>query len=163
MLKKKLETLFIGIILLASTFLAYNLYNSYRFKNNPLAKEYIKLIELKEKEILAHMQKNFGFEYKFPIIITDKIPGRLYGLTSFENGKIKIYLNKKVMKESFNYMLESVIAHEYAHALLFKLHKDTNEREGHSALWQQTCIKLGGEDCQQYVDQKEIIISKMPF
>lgn len=109
------------------------------------------------------MQKNFGVAYKFRLIITDEIPGRLYGLTSYEHGKIEIYLNKKVMQESFDYVIDSVIAHEYAHALLFALGRDTHEHEGHSKEWQRTCELLGGQDCQQYVNQHEIIMSKMPF
>jgi predicted SprT family Zn-dependent metalloprotease len=109
------------------------------------------------------MQKNFRVKYQFPIIITDKIPGRLYGLTSYENGVIKIYLNKKVMQESMGYMIESVLAHEYAHALLFALHQDTYTNDGHSKLWQQTCVKLGGNECKKYVNQHEVIMSKMPF
>jgi len=147
----------------ALAILAYNYYKSYSFKNNPLDESYIQKIDAKEQDVLQHMQNNFGFVYQFPIIITDKIPGRLYGLTSYENGVIKVYLNKKVMQESFEYMVESVIAHEYAHALLFKLGRSTNEKAGHSKLWQDTCVKLGGEDCRQYVNQKEIILSKMPF
>lgn len=109
------------------------------------------------------MQDNFGMRYKFPLIITDKIPGKLYGLTSYKNGKIKIFLNKKVMQESMSYIISDVIPHEYAHALLFKLGKYSHMQEGHSKLWQDTCKKLGGKDCKQYVNQKEIILSKMPF
>ena len=109
------------------------------------------------------MQKSYGYAYKFPLIITDKFKGRLYGLTSFENGEIKIYLNKKVMQESMDYMVNSVLAHEYAHALLFKQGYFHTKDDGHSKLWQQTCVKLGGTDCQQYVDQQEVIMAKMPF
>lgn len=109
------------------------------------------------------MQKNFGFVFKVPLIVTDKFQGRLYGLTSYENGEIKIYLNKKVMRESMDYMLDSVIAHEYAHALMFKMGYLHDSEDGHSKEWQMTCVKLGGKDCQRYVDQKEIIMSKMPF
>jgi len=109
------------------------------------------------------MQESYGYAYKFPLIITDKFKGRLYGLTSFQNGEIKIYLNKKVMQESMDYMVDSVVAHEYAHALLFKQGYLHTKDDGHSKLWQQTCTKLGGVECQQYVDQQEIIMSKMPF
>jgi len=163
MIIKKLELIFITVIVFALSLLAYNYYKSYTFKNNPLPAEYIKQIESKEQNVLQNMYKNFGFSCKFPLVVTDEIPGKLYGLTAYQNGKITIYLNKKVMQESFPYMLESVIAHEYAHALLFKLGQNTNEKAGHSKGWQRTCQLLGGKDCQQYVNQHEIIISKMPF
>ncbi|WP_226966463.1 SprT-like domain-containing protein [Sulfurimonas sediminis] len=141
----------------------FNAYKSYQFKHNPLPQTYINQIQAKEQDVLQHMQDNFGFIYRFPIIITDKVPGRLYGLTSYENGKIKIFLNKKVMQESMPYMISDVIPHEYAHALLFKLHQNVAGNGGHSRLWQETCKSLGGKNCRRYVDQKEIIMSKMPF
>ncbi len=163
MFTKKLEIIFIGTILIALLFLGNNYYSSYSFKNNDIPDSYKQRILDKEKEVLQHMQKNYGYAYKFPLIITDKFKGRLYGLTSFEKGEIKIYLNKKVMQESMDYMIDSVVAHEYAHALLFKQGYLHTKDDGHSKLWQQTCTKLGGVDCQQYVDQQEIIMSKMPF
>ena len=163
MLSKRLELLFLTIIILALSLLGYNYYKSYSFKHNPLPKSYLERIDKKEQDVLAHMQRNFGFQVEFPIIITDKIPGRLYGLTSYEHGQIKIYLNKKVMQESMDYMIDSVIPHEYAHALLFYTHNNSNANDGHSKLWQQTCQKLGGKDCRRYVDQHEIIMSKLPF
>ena len=163
MFTKKLEFIFLIIILLAITALGFNYYKSYTFKNNDLSQYYKKLIANKEQEVLSHMQRNYGFALKVPLIVTDKFKGRLYGLTSYENGEIKIYLNKKVMQESMDYMLDSVIAHEYAHALMFHQGHMHTKADGHSNLWQQTCVKLGAKDCQQYVDQQEIIMSKMPF
>ena len=163
MFKKKLELTFISIILLAISFLGFNYYDAYTFKNNELSEEYQNRISLKVKEVLQNMQDNYGYVIDVQLIITDKFQGRLYGLTSYENGEIKIYLNKKVMQESMDYMIESVIAHEYAHALMFAQGNIHTESDGHSQQWQRTCVKLGGKDCQQYVDQQEIIMSKMPF
>ncbi|MEA3522114.1 MAG: SprT-like domain-containing protein [Campylobacterota bacterium] len=163
MFKKRLEIIFISIILIAVAVLASNYYKSYSFKNNDIPDSYKQRIFNKEQEVLQHMKNNFGFTFKVPLIVTDKFKGKLYGLTSYENGEIKIYLNKKVMQESMDYMVDSVIAHEYAHALMFKEGYIHTKDDGHSKLWQQTCTKLGGVDCQQYVDQKEIIMSKMPF
>jgi len=163
MFTKRLELFFLTIILVAGAVLGLNYYNSYSFKHNPLPKTYLEKIKNKEKDVLNHMQKNFGFKIKFPLVITDKIPGKLYGLTSYENGKKTIYLNKKVMQESFAYILSDVIPHEYSHALLFALHRNSTVNDGHSKLWQETCFKLGEKDCRQYVNQHEIIMSKMPF
>ena len=163
MFQKKLEIAFLTLIVIAIAILGYNYYKSYSFKNNDIPDSYKQRILNKEEEVLQQMQKNYGYRIKFPLIVTDKFKGRLYGLTSYENGEIKIYLNKKVMQESMDYMIESVIAHEYAHALLFKQGYLHSNDDGHSKLWQQTCTKLGGVDCQRYVDQQEIIMSKMPF
>lgn len=163
MLKKQLEISFIFTIFLALSVLIYNSYSSYIYNNSDIPLSYKKRIVKKEKEILSNMQKKFGFSFKVPLIVSDKFRGRLYGLTSYENGEIIIYLNKKVMKESMDYMVDSVIAHEYAHALIFKLGLYSNEKEGHSKEWQETCVQLGGKDCRQYVNAHEVIMSKMPF
>ncbi|MEA2073046.1 MAG: SprT-like domain-containing protein [Campylobacterota bacterium] len=163
MFQKKLEMAFIVTTLLAISFLFYNLYSSYSFKNSEIPQSYKNQITLKEQEILSNMQKEFGFSYQFPLIVTDKFKGRLYGLTSYDNGKITIYLNKKVMQESMTYMVDSVIAHEYAHALIFKLGLYNKERGGHSKEWQETCVRLGGKDCREYVNSHEVIMAKMPF
>lgn len=163
MFKKKLEFIFVSVMLIAVSILGLNYYNSYTFKNNDISDSYKQRIESKEKEVLLNMQKHYGFALNIPLIVTDEFKGRLYGLTSYKNGEIKIYLNKKVMQESMDYMVESVIAHEYAHALMFHQGHMHIKDDGHSSLWQKTCVKLGGYDCQQYVDRDEIIMSKMPF
>ena len=163
MFKKKLEIFFISTIVIALVYLANNIYTSQQFKNNPIPKSYEKKILDKKQEVLDLMQKNYNIRLDIPMLVTDKFQGRLYGLTSYKNGEIKIYLNKKVMQESMDYIVDSVIAHEYAHALMFKLGHIRTSNDGHSKQWQQVCTKLGGVDCQQYVNQQEIIMSKMPF
>ena len=163
MFKKRLELIFIIVIALALSLLGFNFYSAYTFKNNDIPDDFKERVKYKEQEVLQNMQKNFGFTYKFPLIVTDEIQGRLYGLTSYKSGEIKIYLNKNVMQESMDYIIDSVIAHEYAHALLFKLNRYHSKDDGHSQEWKQTCVKLGGDDCQRYVDRHEIIMSKMPF
>ncbi len=163
MFQRRLELIFISIIAISIVVLGINYYSSYSFKHSDISESYKLRILDKEKEILQLMQKNYGFIFKVPLIVTDKFKGRLYGLTSYKDGEIKIYLNKKVMQESMDYIVDSVIAHEYAHALMFKQGYLHTKDGGHSKQWQETCVKLGGVDCQQYVDQKEIIMSKMPF
>jgi len=163
MLKRKLEFLFLGVILVASVFLASSYYKSYSFKKSDLAESYKERIAQKEQEVLENMYKHFGIVYKVPLIVTDEFRGRLYGLSAYQNGEIKIYLNKKVMQESMDYMVDSVIAHEYAHAFMMKRGYLRERRAGHSAKWREVCEKLGGAHCGQYVNQQEIIMSKMPF
>ena len=162
-IQSKIEFAFIVIIIIAISILTYNYYQKHSFENNDIPDTYKERIANKEREVLQNMQDKFGFEFRVPLIVTDEFKGRLYGLTSYRNGEIKIYLNKKVMQESMDYMVDSVIAHEYAHALMFKLGHLHEKNDGHSQEWQETCVKLGGVDCRKYVDQNEIIMSKMPF
>ena len=109
------------------------------------------------------MARSFGYRHPYDLIITDKFSNRLYGLTSFNNNKITIYLNKNIMLESMDYMLESVIAHEYAHAMMFSLGHFEKAHGGHTKAWQEICQRLGGKECHPYVNQHEIIMAKMPF
>ena len=164
MITKKIQIIFMFISFIAVLFLVRNWYSSYSFKKNPISQKYQQAITQEEQRVLSNMQKNLGFKYKVPIIITDKIPGKIYGVTSLdEDGSIKIYINKKVMKESMDYIISNVIAHEYAHALLFKSGDYKKIKDGHSKLWQKTCMKLGGEKCQKYVNSHDVIMGKLPF
>jgi len=163
MFKKKLEVIFLSIITIAILILAKNFYDSYSYKHNDISESYKQLISNKEQEVLKLMKYHYGFSFKVPLIVTDEFKGRLYGLTSYDNGDIKIYLNKKVMRESMEYIVDSVIAHEYAHALIFKLEYIHSKDDGHSAKWLQACINLGGVNCQQYVDSRDVVIGKMLF
>ena len=163
-MKKSIELILLVITSVAAFFLLRNLYNDYMFHKKPLPQSYLNEIKLVENEILNNMQREFGYQIKFPIIITDKIPGKIYGVTSHDKyGNIKIYLNKKIMKESFSYILSDVIAHEYAHAFLFHGNYYANGGEGHSDIWKQTCDKLGGANCRRYVDSHDVIMNKLPF
>ena len=164
MFMKKLEIIFISMIFISLFVLAKSWYDGYVFDTSPINEEYKNKISLKEQEVLSLMKKNYGFSFKVPLIITDKISGKLYGVTSYENdGTIKIYLNKKVMKESMEYMIDNVIAHEYAHALLFKQRSFTKYKDGHNPLWEQACKNLGAKNCERYVNHNDVVMGKMPF
>ncbi len=163
MFKKRLEIFFITTIVVSLLYIANNIYKAQSFKNNDIPDSYKQRILDKEQEVLMHMQNNFGQSLQIPLIVTDQFKGRLYGLTSYKDGEIKIYLNKKVMQESMDYVVDSVIAHEYAHALMFAQGNYRTKSDGHSEAWRQMCIKLGGKDCRQYVNTHEVIMAKMPF
>ncbi|MEA3373762.1 MAG: SprT-like domain-containing protein [Campylobacterota bacterium] len=163
MFKKRLETVFIAITLISIAILANNWYSSHLFNTTPIPDEYKQQIADKEQEVLQLMQKNYGITLKVPLIITDKIDGKQYGITSYNNGDIKIYLNKKVMKESLEYIVDDVIAHEYAHALMFKQGVYERNSDGHTPQWQKACQKLGGSRCDRYVNHNDVIMGKMPF
>ena len=163
MFQKKLEYSFILLVIFALIYLAKNYYDSYQFKHNEIPHEYKTRIIEKEKEVLSLMQKHYGFAYKVPLIVTDKFKGRLYGLSVYKDGEVSIYLNKKVMQESIDYIIDSVIAHEYAHALMFKLGYFSKNGDGHSSRWREACVKLGGVNCEQYVSREDVIMGKLPF
>ena len=160
-MNKSLERFFAAIIIAAVTILGYNYYKEYEFEKN-FDKKYLPPLEKKELEILRNMQNALGFAMRFPVVITNKIPGRIYGLATFnKQGRVVIYLNKRIFKESFDYILDDVLAHEYAHALLLNRSYVSDANGGHTPLWQRTCKALGDLHCQRYVDRDDVINRKL--
>ena len=159
---KSLEKFFILMIFMALGYLSYNWYQDNTFKQNPISLEIQTKVEKARYEVLSLIEKHFKIRPSIELIISDEFHSSLYGLTSYKDQIIKIYLNKKRFKESEAYMIEEVIPHEYAHAMLFILGEKTSE-DGHTALWQEVCFKLGAKQCIRYVDNEEIIRQKMAF
>ncbi len=95
-----------------------------------------------------------------PIKISNKLDDKKFGLAYYYNGRITIYLNKKHFLESSDYMINDVLPHEYAHAVMFAMDDFSDESGGHSKKWQNICIKLGGKTCKRYVNRMDIIIGK---
>ena len=98
-----------------------------------------------------------------PIVITNKIPDNLFGLTTYKKGIIKILLNKNRFQENENYMINYVLPHEYAHALMFYMGNFTNKNGGHTKKWQQICKNIGGLKCERFVGEKDILMEKFEF
>lgn len=156
----KLEKIFMISIAAALGLLAYNQYQSYHFKHSPLSTEIRQRVHKKEAEVLALIEQRFNLKPDIPLIISDEFHSNLYGLTSYKDGHIAVYLNKKRFKESVNYMIDEVIPHEYAHAMVFILGSRLSD-DGHTKLWQKVCLELGGIQCERYVDNEEIVRQKM--
>ena len=95
-----------------------------------------------------------------PVKISNKMDNKKFGLAYYYNGSITIYLNKKHFYESENYMINDVLAHEYAHALMFAIGDFSDQNGGHSKKWQNICKNLGGLRCNRYVSHRDIIIGK---
>ena len=164
MFLKKLKFTFLSLTILASIFLVFNWYKSYEFKNNPLDEKILKKIKTKQIELYNLSYHKFGIREKIPVLISDKMPSSLYGAATFsKTSEIKIYLNKKRFKESSDYMLDNVLPHEYAHALMFATNNFTDDNGGHSLKWQKICQALNGLKCDRFVNHNDIIIGKTNF
>jgi len=162
MLKKNLKQLFLLLSFVAVSALLFNLYSSYKFRNNPISDKIKTKIEHKEYDLYQLAMQHYNITQRVPIIITDKIPSKLFGLASLDKEKnVKIYLNKKRMKESLDYMIEDVLPHEYAHAVIFLQGIYSPENGGHTKEWQDACIKLGGIKCERFVNHDDIVFGKI--
>ncbi len=159
---KKLEISFVILILTALSYLLFSWYESNTFKTNPLSESVQKEIDERKEQVVSLIRKKYNLHTEIPLIVSDKFSSRLYGLTSYKDGEIRVYLNKKRFKESKEYMIEEVIPHEYAHAVVIALGKRSTQ-DGHTQLWQAVCLELDGKDCRRYVDNEEIIAQKMKF
>ena len=161
-MKKTLERSALLIVLIGVVSIGYNYYNDYEFKHNPLNKELSERVEEKISTVRSKAKAEFGIDYPFQYTFS-KLPSNLYGVTIRDkNGTIHIELNKSRFKESADYMIEEVVPHEYAHAIVFKYSKAELRGDGHTDQWQEICIRLGGKLCERYVDGDEVISGKMP-
>jgi predicted SprT family Zn-dependent metalloprotease len=140
----------------------YSWYESDSFKTKPLSNTIQKEISDRQKQVLSLIDKKYKLQIEIPLVVSDEFSSRLYGLTSYKDGRITVYLNKKRFKESKDYMIEEVIPHEYAHALVMAL-GERSSQDGHTQLWQDICLELDGKICTRYVDNEEIIAQKMKF
>ncbi len=155
----KLKILFISMIIFGITYLSYNIYDYWNFNHNPIDINLEMAISKKRDELINRTLEFYGIYLPVPIKI-ENIPNRLYGITTLsKNGSITIILNKKIFKESFNYIIESVLPHEFAHAIMF--HRGKINGDGHSNEWREICIQLRGKKCDQYVNIEDIIIEKL--
>lgn len=164
MFLQKLYRFFFVSVLLSIGLLLYNWYKDYEFDNNPISQEIQQKIFLKKEQTRQLLQRHYNISLNVPIIVSDKLPSSLYGVAVFTNDeKIVIYLNKKRFKESRSYMIDYVIPHEYAHAVMFHLNEFSKEENGHSKKWQTICKNLNGIKCDRFVDNHDIIIGKTSF
>ena len=159
---KSLEKFFILSVLIAISYLLYNWNQSRVFKNSPLSQKIQNRVNVAEAKVLSLIRTKFNTELDIPLIISDEFHSNLYGLTTYKDQEVKVYLNKKRFKESEDYMIDEVIPHEYAHAMVFVLGKNVSG-DGHTRVWQDICVQLEGKNCVQYVDNEEIVRAKMGF
>ena len=160
---KNIYKTFLFIVLISIVLLVVVTYESINFKNSPLSNEI--QIKLKKKEYYLRklaLQK-YNINTSFPIIISDKLKDNMFGLATYNNGSIKIILNKNRFQESDEYMIDYVLPHEYAHAIMFLFNDFTKRNSGHSKRWQNICLNLEGKKCDRFVNDQDILMGKLDF
>ncbi|PHO10404.1 hypothetical protein CPG37_04965 [Malaciobacter canalis] len=162
---KKVFNIFLFLTTISTIFLIYLWYKDYQFDTKPLAKDTILKIEEKRKYLKSLALEKYNINYNVPILISKDMKSNLFGKTKYSfDEKIVIYLNKNRFKENVNYMIDSVLPHEYAHAVMFLLGDFSRQNGGHSKKWQEICISLEGNKCDRFVNHNDIIIEKTnPF
>lgn len=158
---KKLNYTFLTITLIALVSWGYIIYQNRQFDANPLSEQILEKLEAKERHIQKLILQKFGLTVKIPIHISSKMQSNLYGIAAFNGGDIVIVLNKKRFKESEEYMIDYVLPHEYAHALMFVFGDFSMENGGHTKKWQKVCLELEGKKCDRFVDHQDVIMGKI--
>jgi hypothetical protein len=161
---EKFYKTFAFIVLSSLIGLFYITYENEKFFNNPLDKEVLLKVDKKIFFLKQRVYQLYGVKVSFPVEIVQKIPDNLYGLATYsKDGKIRVLLNKNRFKENENYMIDYVLPHEYAHAMMFYFGNFTKQNGGHTKKWQQICLSLGGKKCDRYVGQNDILLEKVSF
>lgn len=158
---QQLKKFFLIVVISASILLIYLWYQDYTFSSNPLSKNIQKKIYKKHQNLQYLTYKHFNIKRVFPILISENLDSSKFGMAVYSTDKqIKIYLNKKRFKENENYMIDDVMPHEYAHAIMFQLGNFTDKNNGHPKMWQDICKKLNGLRCDRFVNHQDILIEK---
>lgn len=152
-----------GITFISIILLLFISYQDSQFKNNPLSIQTLTLLKQKEYHIRKLILQKYNLNVKIPIIISKELRNNLFGLTTYnqQTNKIQIFLNKKRFQETKQYMIDSVLPHEYAHALMFVLKNYNTINKGHSKQWQEICLNLEGQKCDRFVKDNDIIMDKL--
>jgi len=149
------------ITLVSAILLTIVIYNDKKFKNNPLSDEVKTKLYIKNEQIKQKIKEVYNIDFKVPLIISDDLHNNLFGLATYKKGQISIILNKKRFQENENYMIDSVLPHEYAHALMFHFGDFTKINGGHTKRWQEFCLNIGGNKCDRFVGHNDILIEKL--
>lgn len=162
LLLKRLQLLFGIITVVAIVTIVYNKIEAYNFRNSPLESVITDRIEQKRVALVEKIWQLYRVDMRdVPLHISDKMGNNLYGLAHLSmGGEVSVLLNKRLLKESLEYVIDEVMPHEYAHALMFKMGKITQD-DGHSQEWQERCIALGGIKCERFVDRHDVVMGKL--
>ncbi|MGB3750529.1 MAG: SprT-like domain-containing protein [Arcobacteraceae bacterium] len=160
----RIKSIFILITVTSLILLVAVIYNDFTFKSNPLSSPLLQKIEQKKLYLQRLSQIKYQIDLDIPVIISDQIPDNLFGAALYtKTNEIQIILNKNRFQENGEYMIEYVLPHEYAHALMFAFGDFTKENAGHSRKWQQICLALEGKKCDRYVKNDDILFGKVPY
>lgn len=161
MFLQRLKLFFITVTVLGTIFLIYSIYNTYKFKTSDLNEKTQNRITQKTQYLQKLAYQKFGVKREIPVRVSNKMPSNLFGAATLSQaGEIVVFLNKKRFKESVDYMIDDVLPHEYAHALMFVFGDLSRENAGHSLKWQNICKALEGKRCNRFVNHNDVIFGK---
>ncbi len=160
---KNIFRIFTAVVAISMVLLMVISYNNSKYDGKELPLEIQTELKQKEYHIRKLIVQKYNKNINIPIIISDKIKDNLFGLAVYDQNAIKIILNKNRFQESSDYMIDYVLPHEYAHALMFVFRDFTKENGGHTLKWQKICLDLEGKKCDRFVKHDDIVLGKLEF
>ncbi|MBL6969860.1 MAG: SprT-like domain-containing protein [Campylobacterales bacterium] len=160
---KNIFRIFTAVVAISMVLLMVISYNNSKYDGKELPLEIQTKLKQKEYHIQKLIVQKYNKNINIPIIISDKIKDNLFGLAVYDQNSIKIILNKNRFQESSDYMIDYVLPHEYAHALMFVFRDFTKENGGHTLKWQKICLDLEGKKCDRFVKHDDIVLGKLEF
>ena len=160
---KNLYKIFFTITIISIILFGYVVYNDQQFKNSELSLKTLTKLKQKEYNLRKLIMQKYNIDVNIPVLVSSKLQDNLFGIAAYNNGDIKIVLNKNRFQESEDYMIDYVLPHEYAHALMFVLNDFPKQNGGHSKKWQNICLNLDGKKCDRFVKHEDIVMGKLDF
>jgi len=160
---KNLYKIFFTITIISIILFGYVVYNDQQFKNSELSLKTLTKLKQKEYNLRKLIMQKYNIDVNIPVLVSSKLQDNLFGIAAYNNGDIKIVLNKNRFQESEDYMIDYVLPHEYAHALMFVLNDFPKQNGGHSKKWQNICLNLDGKKCDRFVNHNDIVMGKLDF
>ncbi|MDX9744307.1 MAG: SprT-like domain-containing protein [Arcobacteraceae bacterium] len=155
---------FFFITLLSIVGLFYITAEKNKFYNNPLPQDTIYKIDQKHLELNRIAFEKYGVKVNIPVYVSDTLSNNLFGFAAIDKkGNILITLNKNRFKENEEYMIDTVLPHEYAHALMFLFEDYSQENGGHTKRWEEICTAMSGKRCERFVQDNDILVEKIGF
>jgi hypothetical protein len=155
---------FLFITLLSVLGLLYITAEKNKFYNNPLPQNTIDKIDQKHLELNRMAFEKYGVKVNIPVYVSDTLSNNLFGFAGIDQGgNILITLNKNRFQENEKYMIDAVLPHEYAHALMFLFKDYSQENGGHTQRWEEICTVISDKRCERFVQDNDILVEKLGF
>lgn len=100
----------------------------------------IERLESKSRYLDQKIKRIYNVDLNLPVYIKE-IPRQIWGYMLYNNkGPEAIYLNSNVLKDNPDYVINHVLAHEFAHAVERKIYKRKNRSHGKE--WKEICMTI---------------------
>lgn len=129
------------------------------YPEKKLTQSDINRIENKKQELIQKTKEIYGFYYDLPLFI-EPINKQIWGAMLYSGGRPKkIVINRDFYLENPDYVINSVMPHEWAHVVARLIYK--KDIKGHGKEWLSICKSLSNGQCARYVQDEFVVEEKI--